>query len=152
MPIDRDPNHLYPAFREKIEMILSEVEAYCVKHCPEYKPGIVEGFRTTKRQKELYAQGRTTKGKIVTNKNGTTNPSNHQSALAVDVAFKRSGAFRWDVPNDLWEYLGHCARAQGLTWGGDWKTLVDRPHIEWPTADNATYTKAKDWKKSTGLT
>ena len=132
-------------------MILAEVLAYCTKHCPEYKPAIVEGFRTTKRQKELYAQGRSKPGKIVTGKNGTTNPSNHQTCLAADVAFLRSGVFRWDVPNDLWEYLGHCARAQSLTWGGDWKTLVDRPHIEWPTDDKKTYAKAKIWKKAVGL-
>lgn len=149
--IDRDPEHLYPIFKTKVLHVIEEVKAYCVKHHPMYKPAIVEGFRTTRRQQELYAQGRTKPGKIVTQRNGTTNPSNHQSSLACDIAFLRSGNFRWDVPNDLWDYLGHCARAAGLTWGGDWKSPVDKPHIEWPESDSLTYQRAANWKKAQGL-
>ena len=149
--MDRDPNHLFPDFRCRLLLIIDEVKAYCIKHHPEFTPAIVEGFRTKKRQQELYAQGRTKPGQIVTQKNGTTNPSNHQSALAADIAFLKAGAFRWDVPGDLWNYLGHCARAQNLTWGGDWSSPVDKPHIEWPTSDKSTYAKAKAWKSQVGL-
>lgn len=39
---------------------------------------IIEGVRTVKRQQELYAQGRTTKGSIVTYADGVKKKSNHQ--------------------------------------------------------------------------
>ena len=43
---------------------------------------VVEGFRTLARQQELYAQGRTTPGKIVT----WTMKSKHLTGSAVDIA------------------------------------------------------------------
>lgn len=99
----------------------------------------------------LYAQGRTKPGKIVTQRNGTTNPSNHQSSLAADFAMKsKHGPIVWN-DDAFWDYLGHCARAAGLTWGGDWKSPVDKPHIEWPESDSLTYQRAANWKRAQGL-
>ena len=40
---------------------------------------VIEGLRTTKRQQDLYAQGRTKPGNIVTKADGVKNKSNHQA-------------------------------------------------------------------------
>ena len=47
---------------------------------------ITSGLRTLEEQQELYAQGRTKSGPIVTNADGVNNKSNHQGGNAVDVA------------------------------------------------------------------
>ncbi|MBS1716448.1 MAG: M15 family metallopeptidase [Armatimonadetes bacterium] len=155
--IDRNPEHLFPAFREKIVQIIADMDAWTAIHLPSYKAAMAEGFRTTARQKELYAQGRdkdgavTDRKKTVTYKNGTTNPSNHQSGLAADIAFERDGELTWDVPDVAWAYLRHLAHVQGLVSGSDWQTFKDEPHIEWPTSDKATYQAAAKWRKQVGI-
>ena len=154
MQPDRDPNHLYPAFADKVKAVLADVSDWCRVHYTGYTAEIAEGYRSVKRQQELYAQGRTSKGAIVTQRDGVKAPSNHQSALAADIC-PRHHAYGLTWPSDdhpFWVYLGHAARAQGLKWGGDWHSFKDMPHIEWMETDTATYAAAKAWKKSQGLT
>lgn len=146
MSVDRNPAHLYPAFSAKVQAIVSEMNAWCEKNWVGRGAMIAEGFRTTGRQQELYRQGRTTPGQIVTEKNGTSNPSNHQSCLAVDIVGSKNGNPTWDCPKAFWDYLQHCAHVHGVTSGSDWVTFKDQPHVEHPTSDKATYTAARKWK------
>lgn len=148
---DRDPSHLYPAFAAKVSRVVDGLNKWCKVHAPEFEPIFGEGFRSTARQQELYAQGRTTPGPKVTEKNGLGNKSNHQSALAFDLWLKKDGKIAWDAPKALWDYYGHLCRAEGLTWGGDWKSLVDQPHCEWPIIEKSVYTSAREWLKLKGL-
>jgi peptidoglycan L-alanyl-D-glutamate endopeptidase CwlK len=97
---------------------------------------ITDGVRTTEEQRALYAKGRTEPGRIVTNADGVRIKSNHQAKAdgyghAVDCCFLVDGKPSWDqgLP---WRLYGEAAKALGLTWGGDWKTIVDKPHIELP--------------------
>jgi hypothetical protein len=83
---------------------------------------ITEGFRTAERQAELYAQGRTKPGKIVTNAN--VGQSNHERGIAFDIVFTKLG---YDGP---WDLVGMLGKSFGLKWGGDWKGFPDRPHFE----------------------
>lgn len=151
MPSDRDLNHLYGPFREKVLLVLADLEAYAQKHMQGYSWRIVEGFRTAKYQRSLYAQGRTRKGPIVTMRDGYKSRSNHQSSLAVDIVPFHGHDFDWDGKKEWWDYLGHVARAHGLVWGGDWHSFKDNPHIEWPESDKATYQAARVWQKEQGL-
>lgn len=96
---------------------------------------VTDGVRTVEQQKALYAQGRTEPGHIVTQLDGELKRSNHQQKAdgfghAVDMAFLVDGKASWDERNP-WALYGAMARQQGCTWGGDWRSLVDRPHIEW---------------------
>lgn len=93
---------------------------------------VVEGVRSLERQQELYAQGRTAPGHIVTNADGIIKKSNHQLkddgfGHAVDCAFVSPDPFKDSHP---WDVYGALAEAVGLEWGGHWDGLVDRPHIE----------------------
>lgn len=137
---------IYPPFAEKIRTILAELQHYANKHMPGYTWMVTETLRTPERQAWLYAQGRTRPGPRVTN----AKVSNHQSGLAADFAPVKDGKLNYGIADGDWAYLGHLARKHGLTWGGDWKRFVDKPHVEWPTKDKATYRAAREWLKEHG--
>ena len=97
---------------------------------------LTEGVRTVERQQELYAQGRTKPGQIVTNTDGIKVKSNHQPkadgyGYAVDIYATpinvndtvRIGAVALHIKN--------TAKSLGISveWGGDWK-MKDYPHFE----------------------
>ena len=112
---------------------------------------IIQGLRTAAYQNELYQQGRTKPGKIVTKLDGYNKKSNHQAKAdgyghAVDIAvcgyYDGNGncvkcttdAEMFDNKK-LVEISGHVkavAKEMGMeiVWGGDWKTLYDTPHYE----------------------
>jgi peptidoglycan L-alanyl-D-glutamate endopeptidase CwlK len=103
---------------------------------------VTDGVRSSEEQRRLYAQGRTVAGRIVTNADGFQHRSNHQVRLppspfagygcAVDLAFlDERGRPTWDLRLP-WATFGAAVKAEGLTWGGDWKTLRDMPHVELP--------------------
>ena len=84
------------------------------------------GYRSIAEQDALYAQGRTKPGRRVTNARG--GQSWHNYGLAIDIVFIRGGKADWNGP---WEAIGVIGERLGLTWGGRWKRLPDRPHFEW---------------------
>ena len=115
-----------------------------------YNPVVVEVYRSPKKQRMLYAQGRSeqqllakgyTKGEIESyrklgytadkRKVSYTLSSMHSRGRAMDIAWWENGKLTYDVPDSLWRLYGSIARKHGLVWGGDWKTFVDRPHVEY---------------------
>ena len=98
---------------------------------------VTDGVRTQAQQQALYAKGRTVPGKKVTNVDGVRVQSNHQPKAdgyghAVDCCFlDERGKPSWAASHP-WRLYGEMAKASGLVWGGDWKSLVDKPHIELP--------------------
>ena len=110
-----------------------------VKH---FDCSILEGVRTEDRQQELFAQGRTEPGSIVTYCDGITRKSNHQAkddgwSHAVDAApyFAEAPHIRWKDENSFYRFAGFVeAIAYNLgvpiKWGGDFKKLKDLPHWE----------------------
>lgn len=125
-----DRSKLHPWLDYKLGLLLKE----CAKR------GIylivTEGFRTVARQNELYAQGRSKPGKVVTNARGTDYNSQHQFGVAFDVAMNYDVDGDGKVSDDIWNSKGFSAVAKiaksskvGLAWGGDWKGLVDTPHF-----------------------
>ena len=91
---------------------------------------LVESVRTIATQQKYFAAGRS-------KADGVTRYSMHQFApsLAADVAVMRGGKYIQSASDPAWRRWGSCARAQGLTWGGDWKGLVDCPHVEVPEVE-----------------
>ena len=86
---------------------------------------IAEGYRSPERQNELYAQGRTTKGNIVTN--AKAGESLHQYGVAVDFVFRKEG---YNASDELWDTLGVIGKSQGFEWGNDWLSFKDKPHFQ----------------------
>lgn len=90
---------------------------------------ITQGLRTIAEQNELYAQGRTKPGKIVTNARGGY--SNHNFGVAIDfVLLMPDGkSVSWEI-NDNWMTVVRIAKELGFDWGGDWLKFKDYPHLE----------------------
>jgi len=96
-------------------------------------PRLQEGFRSPERQAELYAQGRTRPGAIVTK--AGPGQSNHNYGVAFDVVPGAViGKPNWDPENPAWAQLGQIGKNLGLEWGGDWK-FTDRPHFQLANAN-----------------
>ncbi len=112
---------LQPLVQRKANAIVSEMAKLG------HTVHIFEGYRSPQRQAELYAQGRTTPGKIVTK--AGPGESLHNYGVAVDIVFGPKGKPSWDNKHP-WNILGKIGRQQGFEWGGDWKQFQDRPHFE----------------------
>lgn len=84
--------------------------------------------RSNTEQAKLYAQGRTSKGKIVTNAKPGASNHNKLPSPAFDIAFKKAdGSIDWD--EGLFRKFAEIAKANDLAWGGDWRK-PDTPHFE----------------------
>jgi peptidoglycan L-alanyl-D-glutamate endopeptidase CwlK len=104
---------------------------------------IISGTRTYAEQDALFAIGRTVgkSGKFVTKARG--GQSNHNFAIAWDVGIfdaagrYMTGATAADVT--AYKALGALAKSKvpGLEWGGDWTSIVDRPHYQVATGKSA---------------
>jgi hypothetical protein len=87
---------------------------------------VTSGNRTFAEQNDLFAQGRTKPGSIVTKARGGF--SNHNYGIAVDVTIFRGTNPIFESPH--YRELGKIGKALGLTWGGDWVSINDEPHFE----------------------
>lgn len=87
------------------------------------KVRIAETYRSQERQNELYAQGRTTPGNIVT----WTKNSRHTSRRAWDICQNVKGKEYSD--RNFFKACGAVAKELDISWGGNWKT-PDMPHFE----------------------
>lgn len=93
---------------------------------------ITHGFRTVKEQDDLYAQGRTKAGAIVTNARGNWYLSQHQWGIAIDFTNTDDPSTRAieGVYNEMvMRKMAKLAKREGLGWGGDWQDFKDTPHI-----------------------
>lgn len=87
------------------------------------------GYRSIDEQNKLYAQGRTTKGQIVTNAKG--GDSMHNYAMAIDFVPLVNGKADWNNI-ELFKKIGHIGLKVGFdSYGGDWKSFKDYPHLQW---------------------
>ena len=100
---------------------------------------IGESFRSVAEQDALYAQGRTQPGSIVTNAKGSSYSSQHQWGIAADF-YRADGKGAYNEAGDYFNRVGAIAKQLGLAWGGDWKSIVDKPHVYLP-----------DWGSGTGI-
>jgi peptidoglycan L-alanyl-D-glutamate endopeptidase CwlK len=144
--MDLDPSSqamlaaLYPDFAARV---LHVYEAMFSTH--QIILRMTEGVRTFERQTELYAEGRTTLGPHPTPErplgqtvtNAPPGYSEHHYGIAADSCFFGADPYLEELARDdparaefLWQEFGRLCREQGLTWGGDFKSLVDRPHAE----------------------
>ena len=116
----KDLNELLPLVKEKAESLLSMCKNQGVDLV------VTATYRSSQEQEELYAQGRTKPGSIVTNAKGGQSFHNHR--VAVDVVPVISGKAVWDN-NELWEKVGRIGESLGFTWGGRWD-FVDKSHFQ----------------------
>jgi len=120
-----DLQTINPSFLERIREMLEACRAAGFDYFA------ISGYRSAAEQDELYAQGRTKPGNIVTNSQGFQSAHNFGIALdfARDKDTSRAGLQPgWDAPD--YDVLGREAVARGLIWGGNFTKLKDRPHVQ----------------------
>ena len=111
---------VHPYLDHKLKLVLKEARERNINL------QVIEGYRPLEKQQRYYDQGRITKGAIITN--APPGLSYHNHGWAVDVCEFRSGKPYWKSKH--WKEIGDIAKKHGLVWGGDWKRLVDKPHLQ----------------------
>lgn len=124
------PTELHPIVEEKKNELLEKAAAIDIDLV------ITDETRSIDRQNELYEQGRSTSGNIVTNARG--GESYHNYGLAIDYALRDgNGDIIWDIYYDGndngkadWFEVADLAKELGFDWGGDWESFRDYPHLQ----------------------
>jgi len=89
---------------------------------------ITSTLRDNESQNALYAQGRTTAGKIVTNAKG--GQSFHNYGCAFDFVPVVNGKAQWN-DTKTFERCGEIAESVGLEWAGRWKSFKELAHCQY---------------------
>lgn len=94
---------------------------------------VTQGMRSCAEQDQLYAQGRSLPGKIVTNCPG--GKSWHNFGLAVDLVPSEGTMDAqflpdWNENHPDWKRMIAVGESLGLTCGADWRTFKDYPHFQ----------------------
>lgn len=89
---------------------------------------ILSGTRTYGEQNDLFKQGRFgNPGSVVTNARGGF--SNHNFGIAWDIGvFTAAGGYLGDGPQ--YAQAAQLGLKDPVEWGGNWKTIVDKPHYQ----------------------
>jgi len=129
--VDRTLHALAPRFRERVEAVVADLEAWG------FDPWIFETTRSNERQQFLHGFGRRyDDGRGIVTYSETNSDTWHGYGLAVDII---SRVHHWKANKWFWDTLGLSARRHGLVWGADWNSngrsdderFQDRPHIQW---------------------
>lgn len=92
---------------------------------------VTDCFRSRAEQDALYAQGRTKPGNIVTNAPGSSYSSHHMWGTAFDIC-RNDGRGAYEDGDGIFSRVGTIGKGLGLEWGGDWTSIVDKPHFQLP--------------------
>lgn len=124
---------LHPAVSDEVNSIYTKIcEALAGRAVCRFSYTL----RTFNEQAELYAQGRTKPGKVVTN--AKPGQSLHNYGLAFDIVLIIDGkTASWDTIKDFdgdkeadWMEVVKICKSYGWKWGGDFKSFKDYPHFE----------------------
>jgi peptidoglycan LD-endopeptidase CwlK len=134
MIISRDKSLLCPVFANQILILEARLKNAALPFA------LFMAFRDWQTQDELYAQGRTKPGNIVTNAKG--GDSWHNYGLAVDFVLDSMPdlpglQWSWDAKADInhdgindWKQMAKIAVELGLESGFYWKKFPDLPHVQ----------------------
>lgn len=117
----RNINDLHP----KVAAMCSEF----IKRCNEAGIDVLitSTYRDAESQNALYAQGRTTPGKIVTR--AKAGESFHNWRCAFDFVPIVGGKAQWN-DTGLFERCGEIGESIGLEWAGRWTKFKELPHLQ----------------------
>lgn len=96
---------------------------------------VTQTVRDREYQEYLYAQGRTRPGSIITN--GRV-PTFHADTAGLAFDFCRNVKGHEYDDNAFFHKAAAIAKGMGFSWGGDWKSFPDMPHIQWDSGGEWT--------------
>jgi len=137
---------LDPKCRQNFRAFLGEAKTIAQRYGCDYQ--FVSGYRSWAEQTELYAQGRTKPGPIVTH--APAGYSFHNFRTTTDGGcFTASGIYldggtasQQALAEKVHAACGAIAAKYGLEWGGNWQSIKDTPHMQFnvghssPTAED----------------
>ena len=135
-------NKLHPAIRLQVIDLINYLELNFFPKTVQIR--IVQSLRTIEEQNDLYAQGRTKAGSIVTKAKGGSSFHNYGLAFDFALMYDKDGngtyeCLSWDTKLDFdrdaqadWMEVVRLFKDKGFTWGGDFKSIQDDPHLEKP--------------------
>ena len=123
------------SFRPKVEKVIAKLAA------AGFQPKIVFGWRSVAVQQQLFAKGVTG---VRFSFHNAQKPNGTPNAWAVDLIDAR---WAWKTPDCMafFQALGPIAKAEGLAWGGDWKSP------DWAHIQGRQNSELKQVKKESGL-
>lgn len=124
-----DMKKLHPRLRK----LTNELVTACERKGIPIK--ITQGYRSKAEQDALYAKGRTKPGNRVTNARGGY--SMHNWGVAIDFC-RNDGKGAYDDSDGFFSKVGKVGKSLGLEWGGDWKSIKDKPHFQLPDWGSTT--------------
>lgn len=124
---------IHPKLRASARAVYDEVRASGIRM------RYTSGFRSIADQTKIYNQGRTTPGPIVTKAKPGTSWHNYGMALDFVLLSEDGKKLIWDVAYDGpdadqtsdWMKIVQIFKKHSWAWGGDFKTIVDRPHVQY---------------------
>lgn len=122
----RSLDELHPLVKEKAVKFIEECDKVGIDLL------VTSTYRDHESQNELYAQGRTKAGNVVTNANG--GQSFHNWRCALDIVPLRNGKPVWGTTGadgDLWNKVGTIGESCGLEWAGRWKKFKEMAHFQY---------------------
>lgn len=126
---NRDINDLHPDLKPLCEEFLAQCNAI------DLDVKITFTYRTPQEQDEIFAQGRTKPGRMVTNLRGKQSKhcytiDGQPAAKAFDFGVFDNGAYIGNGSDDRYLEAGEIGESLGLRWGGRWKHPYDPGHLE----------------------
>jgi peptidoglycan L-alanyl-D-glutamate endopeptidase CwlK len=132
--MSRELNDLNPEFSLMVDPFLANCKAAGIDLL------ITCTARTNEEQAVLYAQGRTTPGRIVTN--AKPGQSAHNYGLAIDVVPIVHGKPDWSGDSPIWQEIGTLGQARGMQWLGapdsQFREQAHFQHPQWKTIAGVT--------------
>lgn len=125
LSISRDPLKLHPIMRNAMTEVLRQCQAEALPF------QLFEGYRYPQRQQNLYAQGRSKPGRIVTYAQPWD--SYHQYGLAGDFVLFIDGKWSWDTSGPFdhyWTRLVEIGQLYGLD-----PLEFEKPHLQVATLE-----------------
>ena len=119
---------LHPKIREEVRKLVDYVN--CEILTSNVKMLVTQGLRTFEEQEKLFNQ----RPKVTNARGGQ---SIHNYGLAFDFCLVQGVRTIWDVAKDFdgdkvpdWMEVVKVFKDAGYKWGGDFKSIVDKPHFE----------------------
>ena len=119
----RDLNELLPEVKTRVEKFIQSCKDKGIDIL------VTSTYRDMESQAALYAQGRTTEGKIVTN--AGPGDSYHNWRCAVDVVPLINGKPDWDGSHPVQATIGELGEQAGLEWAGKWIHFKELAHFQY---------------------
>lgn len=119
---------LHPIIREEVQSAVLYVNTHILTG--RVKMIIIQGLRAFDEQHKLFLQ----RPKVT---NADAGQSIHNYGLAFDFCLIDGAKTIWDVASDFdgdknpdWMEVVAYFKSLGYTWGGDFRSITDRPHFE----------------------